>query len=522
MQTADPPYDSQNLFSTNGLDYFQQHGSTTLLARRNANIGSLFTSERAPFYLNILYRMLLFKRDYELEPLYDDIYNGVQTAQSTLEQNYNQDQFRADINQLSHWELVDSRIEKQRLRGYRDNRKRKFRYRLKNEAIHFLEWLEQRCLDDMQSRGNDTRDLLGETRGSLGELLRLLHSFKIGREEQEDGARRILFQLFKAADLCQEISASLADFNGRLLFFLVQHYQIDEVQKLILEIESYVETFLKQTYSLRVEIVPLLERLQKEQNVAKMLACHKIMEAERLRTPNLLQSRRNINITNIPENLHLFFEEQGGLDRLLQRINNSSMHVWQKLRSHLRELERKNNRLQDIRYRIEELATLPENNNALEFMNDLLSQPLNRFDFNYWDKIEKAEPPAPRKPMAGKTNFPKQYLGKKKTSGKIVESMDEARLKMLQEWIQKKIPYDNAGAGLLSSANFDCFEDFMRVIELARAGLLSGGKRLARLDYTLTTEEHRILLSTDEQSLGCQEMVITRLPHSEKKHGNSS
>ena len=141
MKTADQPHDIQNLFSNDGLAYFQQHGSATLLTRRNANVGSLLLSERALFYLNILYRMLLFKRDYELEPLYDDIYYGAQSAQSMLDPNYNQDQFRNDISQLSRWELVEFRIEKQRLRGYRDNRKRKFRYRLKNEATFFLEWL---------------------------------------------------------------------------------------------------------------------------------------------------------------------------------------------------------------------------------------------------------------------------------------------------------------------------------------------------------------------------------------------
>lgn len=517
MGTEENQDNIQNLFSNESLEYFQQYGSVALLAKRNCHTGSLLTSERAAFYLNILYRILLFKRDYELEPLYDDIYNGVYPAQITLEPNYSQDQFRSDIRQLSQWNLVDFRIEKQRLRGYRDNRKRKFRYRLKSEAIHFLEWLEQRCLDDMQSRGNDTRDLLGETRGSLGELLRLLHSFTIGGKEQEDTARRVLFQLFKTGDLCQEISASLADFNGRLLFFLVQHYQIEEVRKLIAEVESYVETFLRQTYSLRVEIVPLLKRLRKKQSTNKILECHRIMEAERLRTPNLLQSRRSINISSIPENLLLFFEERGGLDTLLQRINNSSMHVWQKLRSHLRELERKNNRLQDIRYRIEEIATLPENDPAQNFMNTLLAQPLNRFDANYWDSIEKADPPEPRKRIAGKTGFPKQYLNKKKTTGQPVQTMDEARLKMLEEWIQKKILVPPINEGVLSAADFDRFQDFTRVIELARSGLLADGKRLARLKYALTAEEQHILLSLADQSLSCPEMRVTPLPPSPGK-----
>ena len=158
---------------------------------------------------------------------------------------------------------------------------------------------------------------------------------------------------------------------------------------------------------------------------------------------------------------------------------------------------------------MEELATLAEDDCAQVFMNDLLSQPRNRFDPNYWDNIEKAEPPEPRKPVSKTAAFPKQFLSRKKASGKVVESMDEARLKMLKEWIQQKILCNDKNPGLLSAAEFDCFEDFARIIELARAGLLADGKRLARLDYTLTPEEQRILLSIAEQSLRCPEMVVT-------------
>jgi hypothetical protein len=232
------------------------------------------------------------------------------------------------------------------------------------------------------------------------------------------------------------------------------------------------------------------------------------METERLRTPNLLQTRRNINIAVIPERLQLFFEEQGGLDQLLQRINHSSIHVWQKLRSHLRELERKNNRIQDIRRRVEELAGLAENNPAQSFINNLLAQPQNRFDPNYWDEVEKAEPPAPRKRTAARAQFPKQYLRKKKVTGRAVESMDEARLKALSLWIADRIPFDETGTGALSRAEFDSFNDFTKVIELARAGILSDGKRLSRLDYRLSTKQHQILQAVKEFALCCPEMQL--------------
>ena len=70
------------LLGSEPLSFFEQGCVSALFNGRNRYLGSLFTAERAVFYLNILYRMLLFKRDYELEPLYDDIYGGVLPAQA--------------------------------------------------------------------------------------------------------------------------------------------------------------------------------------------------------------------------------------------------------------------------------------------------------------------------------------------------------------------------------------------------------------------------------------------------------
>ncbi len=508
------------LFGKEALSFFERGRARVLLEGRNRRLGSFYTSERAISYLNILYRMLLFKREHELEPLYDDIYRAVLPAQSVQDEEYDHDRFRSDLDQLASWNLVDFRIEKQRLRGYRDNRKRKFRYRLKSETVHFLEWLEQRLLDDIHNRGNDTRDLLGEMRGTLGELLRLVHRFRPEQDNSAETARRVLFQLFKAGDLCQEITGGLADFNGHLLFFLVKRYAIEEVRQLIKEVDHYVETFLQQSYSLRLEILPLLDRLHNKKNLDKLVHCHEVMERERLRTPNLLQTRRDAQAVAIPERLMTFFAEQGGLDRLLHRINTSSLQVWQKLRSHLRELERKNNRLQDIGHRIEEIAALSEHETAVVFLNDLLNQPLAGFDPNYWDTLEKAEPPKPKKRVPGTASFPKLFLGRKQHSKTPLQSMDEAELALLRQWINRKIGTSGEN-NLLSMARFDCFEDFVRVIELSRAGLLDDGKRLARVDFTLQPEEPTIVLTAGEQSLRCREMTISRIQskYQNKTHG---
>jgi hypothetical protein len=489
---------------------FQYDPAQELIQRRNPNIGQLFTAERAPFYCTILYRLLLFKREHELEPLYEDIYEAVRPPLDELSAGeYLQDQFRGDIGQLEDWALLTSRMEKQRLRGYRDNRKRKFRYRLSRDAAAILHWLEERRLDDLEERSNDARDLLGEVRGTLGELLRLLHSLRPNAASQEDTARRIIFQLGKADETCQEITEGLIDLNGRLLAFLLLRYEAAEVKIILLELDRYVQVFLKQAFNIRREIMPLLDRLHKNSSRERLKAAFQIMEKERLKAPHLLRVRRQAAGLSIPAHLAHFFAENGGLDHLLQRINDSSLQVWQRLRSHLQELERKNHRLEDLRARIAEIAALPEEEPPLHFMENLLSYGHGLFDRNYWDNMEKAEPPQPVRRVSRRERVISSYIkGKKKSSGPV-QSMDEARLAELAAWINARILTPPAN-GRLGINDFEDFDDFARTMEMAKAGILSDGKRLAKISLSLKTGKERLKLSCRDYLLDLPGVEVTR------------
>ena len=486
--TTDQPI---TLFSDHPLAAFDQGMAAELVEQRNPNLGNLFITERAPFYVTILYRMLLFKRDHELEPLYEDIYQAVEQALENLEKTeYTADRFRTDLDQLAAWKLVSSRIEKQRLRGYRDNRKRKFRFRLSDEATSLLHWLEERLQDDLEERSNDARDLLGEVCGALGELLRLLHGLRLKAEGQEDSARRIIFQLGKADDLCQSITEGLIDLNGRLMAFLLRRYEADEVRIILGELDTYVQIFLKQAFGLRLEIVPLLHRLQKNIMQDKLRFAFTVMEKERHLAPHLLQVRREASGLAIPDRLNRFFEDQGGLDHLLQRINEASLQVWQKLRSHLQELERKNHRLEDLRDRIGEIAGLDESVVPLDFFEKLFSSGQGYFDKNFWDSLEKADPPQPIRRISRKEKVIRAYLKAKKKSDGPVQSMDEARLADLEKWLTVKVLPPPAN-GRVAKGDFAEFADFPRIMDLTRAGLFDEGKRLARISLQLQAEKQR-------------------------------
>jgi len=502
--------DSSELFGSAPLDAFERGAAARLLLNRNRQLGALLVSERSVYYIQILYRMLLFKREHELEPLYEDIYHAVRSAQETLDGGeYVSQLFRQDMDQLRDWGLVTFRIEKERLRGYRDNRKKKFRYELSEECDQFIQWLESRLLDDLDDRGHDTRDLLQDVCGALNELLRLLHHLRNDDQGQAEEARRIVFQLVKTDELTRAISLSLIEFNGRLLHFLISRYDTEETRQILAELDSYVHSFLQRLYLLRREIASLIDRLLQDNNRQKIELCFTVMERERLQTPHLFQVALGPARRAISDHLHDFYIEDGKLDRLHQRIGASVIKVWQKLHSHLREMERKNNRLVDIGERIKDLAGLPEETVPSVFLAELLAPAAMCGDMHFWDLLQKADPPEPRRILPQNEVPPRNYLRRKKTSARPVQTMDEARLEELRRWLAVRMASGTAGTRI-SEVSVEAFGDFAKIMELARAGFLNSGNRLARIDYWLSDLAGEVALEACEQRLILRDILVEK------------
>lgn len=502
--------DKGGLFGEDPLAAFERGAAALLLKNRNRQLGALLVAERSVYYVQILYRMLLFKREHEMEPLYEDIYHAVRPAQETLGSGeYLAQQFRQDMDQLKDWSLVSFRIEKERLRGYRDNRKKKFRYGLSEDCDQFIQWLESRLLSDLEDRGHDTRDLLQDVCGALNELLRLLHTLRKDDDNQAEEARRIVFQLVKLDELTRAITSSLIEFNGRLLHFLISGYDTTETRQIIAELDAYVHSFLQRLYLLRQEIVPLIDRLRQDHNRHKIERCFVIMERERLQTPHLFQVALGPSRRTTCDRLHDFYIEGGKLDRLQQRIAGSVTKVWQLLHSHLRELERKNNRLVDIGERIKDMARLPEESVPTAFLAELLAPAAICGDMHYWDPEQKADPPEPRKLLPQNQAPARQYLPRKKASATSVQTMDEARLEELRQWLAARMG-SGAGGMRISEVTVAAFDDFVKIMELARSGFLNSGNRLARIEYRLADRAEEVALDAGEQRLSLREMLVTK------------
>lgn len=483
-----------------------------LLGNRCRTLGNLLLAERAPCYVLILHGVLEFRRRHELEPLHEDLYEGVRASFETVTGTVcTPDAFSQDIRQLQLWSLITCRIEQERLRGYRDNRRRKFRYRLADEATAFLLWLEERQRDDLQPDAPDTRDVLEELSGTLRETARRMN--RPGGVDDLDSARAIMYRLSRMSALTYEASRSLGELNVRLLGFVLGRYDIETARDIVNELDHFLKRFLVRIHALREDIVPELSRLRQPRYRARWRTCVERLESERQATSHLLRAGGRLNPDDELETLARFYAPDGALAKLCLRVSSSALLVWRKLYAHLRELERRSHRLEDLRMRVGEMAQQsPDDTRAAAFIQALLVPARMIGDMHYWSETENADPPEPRWEKHRARVQASDYLTTKQTAGsQPTQSIEDQRLRRLQDWMQRAgLAPETEQPVRASDANFAEYADFANLIEMARQGLLGHGTRLRKIGYALTPQPEFVEVKAAGQALAFHELLVAR------------
>ena len=508
------------LFSEEYIDAFNQGTASFLIKNRNRNIGAMFAAERGVYYVQILFRMLCFRREHELEPLNDEIYNAVSAAQESYSDiEYTIISFNNDIQQLLDWKLIESRIEKERLRGYKDVRRQKFRFRLTDETVSFLAWLEERLSSDIDSKTEDTRNLLFDVAGRLKETSRELDRITISGDVEKDeyilrAARTVVYNINCLKNLTFNISRQLSDLNAELLFFLVRNYNIDEAKKAINVLDFYSGSYLFHIYKLRSEILDNLDLLiSSAENKLKIKLCNDFIEKEYAALPAMAKiSRHDKDPVLILKNIFEFYSDTGKLDLLCERINQSAMKVWGKLSAHLRELERSNTRLEDLEARLLELAELDEDTVPEDFFMELLAPAYMKYDPNYWDDHEDADPPVLKRYSKHHTRIPGKYAPKKSVvENDIFVSVEQAKLNDLQDWINTNFSEDMNHVTILDGISKG-MGDYKKIIELIKAGYLGDGKKLKKINLKLDFDLQKMMhIKSGNMIFESKEIVLNKI-----------
>jgi len=486
----------------------EKYTAPDLLQNRNRSLGWLLTSERAVAYTEILLALLRFRDNHELEPLHDDVLAAL--AEETDPNENASTQFNQDMRQLLDWDLVSQRIEKERLRGYKDTRRRKFRYKISDDAVSFLVWLESRRQDDLQPEDTDTRDLLADMISNLRETSRMIN--KISAESAEyESSRAIFHRLNQMATTTDGVAKSLSDFNIRLISFAGGTYDLTKAHQLIKDLDRFLEKFIRRIHTLRNEICPEIEKLRLQRLSSRWEICIKIMKEESAASQSIMRTRiltPSMTLSNLAE----FYGRDGLLEQLTSRVNKSAMLVWQKLHAHLRELERRSHRLEDVKSRIVELSKLQAQSVPHDWFRRVIQPGHMIGDMHEWTESFKATPPQPiwsKHRVRSETHIwmePRTIA-----DGKPVQSLEERRLDVLTHWMQAHgiMPDENA-TRLLSSGQYSEFNDFAKIMELVRSGILGNGKRLAKLGAVAEIVDTPARIATDESELSFSDISLRK------------
>jgi hypothetical protein len=509
---------AERLFDGDFLEAFSEGASVWLVRNRNQNLGALLNSDHREFYIQILHRMLHFRREHELEPLNEDIFLAVKTAvEKTASEEYTTTLFNRHIRQLTDWELLTERLEKERLRGYRDVRRDRFRYRLTDETVSFLHWLEDRLrgLDD--DVVDDAGDILDFVLSRLRELGREVVRFDVDDLEPVDDdtarkAARITHLLYEVNERTDSISRNLTETSAKMeSFLLLGGYSVAEAQEVIDELGSYLTSYLTLIHDLRRKILAELRKNEKDDRKNVLDVCFDIYSRELRKAPRFMRrSPPSETPDGIITRLSAYYRQHGRLDTLCDRVNRSAMKVWGKLSAHLRELERKNNRCEQIEKRIVEMAALPEQVVPVEFLRNFISSAAMTSDPNYWDEFTKADPPQPRFSSGTTKTTTRVYLPRKKDgSGTPVLSLEDARIKKLRQWIESKFDDSDLRSGVsIDSASFEGVKDFQKIMEISKRGLLTKGKTLSKIDLELKVEKSMVSVADNRCELFFRKSIL--------------
>ena len=449
------------------------------LSNRALTLGNMLASERAVEYVAILRALAEFRKEHEPEPLHEDVELKVCGDDANPSAA---DAFKSGIRQLKEWELVTERIEKGRLRGYRDNRRAKFRYRICDDAAAFVEWLAERRAHDLApGGGEETGNLLDMQRSLAAELRRMLHRVDASAAGYET-AGDVLFRADQMSRYVDATARTLQELNLRLLGFGVAEFSADEAKPIVGELAVFLERFGRRFGALREDILRDVEEMRRECHVKRWDACAAALKSEASRFRHIA-SVKVPDAHRILKDASFFYGAGGTLVSLMSRVGDSARKVWGKLNAKLRELERRNHRIEDIGSRLVELAALDEDAVPHEWMQRLIGQANMRGDVQARPDGEKSIPPMPKKSSLTRTEKIVTWITPRKVGERPdVASITQEKARWMREWMKSRRIYpakDERTA--LSAGRYSEFSDFANIMQVLEYVWLGNGDRANKL-----------------------------------------
>lgn len=492
---------------------FEEGAARILLRAIDRRVASAIVADRAEAYLAVLYGMLLLRRSHELEPLHEDVERMVGRARGAGDGEDDEQALARDLDQLVEWGCLTRRAEPLKIRGYKDISRERFRYHLTEDAVALLEWLEARLEAHAHGRADDGRDLLVDVLGHLRELSRVVAHWHKG-ERTEESARRAMHLCALVDERTRAIGEELLTFRASMLAFAGRPYDVTALRPILAWLERYVSVYLARIEALRADIVARLEELAQPRYRRALVEQQEALERERLETPAVFRSGLALRPpSELLDAQEAFYAERGRLSELSRRIDDSARAVLRKMHRHLREIERRSARVEDLRARIAEVARLAqrEDDDRLSaFANALVGSAHARFGGRHGPSQARIAPPLPRKHAATAVDRTSRApLRPKANPPDAVRELRARRLAELGRWIEEAVLRGGSEARL-SEVALVTAESPRRWLDVARARHLDRGRDLARVGVAIAEAEGEARIGDASAGLSAPDCIVKK------------
>jgi hypothetical protein len=416
---------------------------------------------------------------------------------------------------------------------------------LNENTVEFLQWLEARVRARAEGRSRDGRNFLQDLVAALQELDRLCEAEGSRASAlPEETARRALHLMYSIEDRMHDLSSELLEFRAAMVQFVTRTYEADTLKAILHWLARYLEIYLQGIYALRERLLQLVAKLDNAAARAFLDQCQALMEEQRRQIPQALRGEiaaEPINAERFLRRLQEFFAAEQKFDQLCERINATAREVIKKIDAKLRELERRNTRIHDLKARIRELANAPaahgltnvtekfrqtalfERNGKDEFcpegysfINALLAPSHAIFDLQHWDAHNKAAPPRPRSASRREERaIPKRYLRPKTKTTQDLFASEAQKREELRQWIEAALLKGEPKVRLLERV-LDDPQAARYWIKLLHYAYVSPAKNLPALQITLekivaiTDAPASILLGEESSGLYTPDHFVQR------------
>jgi hypothetical protein len=461
----------------------------------------------------VLYALLLFRRGHELEPLHDDLVARVARAEEARAGREPAPvEIAADLDQLITWGAVERQTEAVKLRGYKDNRLRRFRYRLSDDALALLEWLEARLAARVQGRARDGRDRLADVAGALRELRRVLSAWRDGQHGGEE-ARRAMYLAERVVEIAAAMSDEVLELRAEMIFFAGRPFDAAALRELLAWLEQFVAIYLVRLEELRGEVEDRLREVSAPRFVQALEECRAALLGERALVPPSLRGGAVREAGDLLSDAAGFFRAGGRLADLVRLVEESARQVALKIHRHLRELERRSARRADLRAAVRLVAALPEaaaGEPLCAWAGSIVAAAHLR---TAAIPVEgRARPPSPRRyAQSGGAERASRPLQRKRLGREEARALEARRLAELGDWIERAVLGGQAQVRLSEVAGGLGESAPRRLVDLARARHLSGGRKLARVGVTITAASGRAVVTAGDEGLDAPDCEVARV-----------